>query len=304
MTMPPPARTIGALAQLACTWEVLARKAGNVCPGREFPDLTVADFLKSAAAIAPVLDRASTQPLGVTILRCIEETRKVVNTNTNLGIVLLLAPLASVPLDWPPFSFWSELERILRETTVEDSRHAYAAIRLANPGGLGTAPEQDIGSEPTLPLREVMRLAADRDGVAKAFATLSTEFGDSYVELLLQQVEAFQNVERGIIEMQLRLLAWTEDSLIRRKRGIREAESVRTFANDVLLAGGLDAPQGRQTFLKFDAFLRADNHARNPGTTADLIAAALFVALRDGSISPETPFEWKDHPFQPAEPGA
>src|ERR1041385_3537657 len=95
------ARTIGEFAQLACTWEVMARKVGNVCPGREFGDLCVDDFLKSAAAIAPVLDGAPSQPLGQTILRCIEATRKVVATNTNLGIVLLLAPLASVPLDEP-----------------------------------------------------------------------------------------------------------------------------------------------------------------------------------------------------------
>src|SRR5205823_13279644 len=96
---PAPEQTIGNLAQLACTWEVLARKAGNVCPGREFPDLTVADFLKSAAAIAPIMDQAPFQPLGATILRSIEATRRVVNTNTNPDIVLLLAPLASVPLD-------------------------------------------------------------------------------------------------------------------------------------------------------------------------------------------------------------
>ena len=90
--------TIGQLAQTACVWEVMARKAGNVCPGRESPALTVDDFLKSAAAIAPVLDLAPRQPLGITILRCIEATRAVLNTNTNLGIVMLLAPLASVQL--------------------------------------------------------------------------------------------------------------------------------------------------------------------------------------------------------------
>src|SRR5476651_426250 len=123
--MADPPHTIGYLAQVACTWEVLARKAGNVCPGREFPDLTVKDFLVSAAAIAPVLNEAPHHPLGVTILRCIEETRKVVDTNTNLGIVLLLAPLASVPLDQP---LRPGLAKVLAQTTVEDSRNVYAAI--------------------------------------------------------------------------------------------------------------------------------------------------------------------------------
>src|ERR1043166_7195672 len=132
--------SIGQLTRLACIWEVTARKAGNVCPGHEFPDLTVRDFLLSADAIAPVLEQAPTQPLGVTILHCIEETRKVVNTNTNLGIVLLLAPLASVPLDQP---LAPGVADVLRRTTVQDSRNVYAAIRLAKPGGLGSVNDQD-----------------------------------------------------------------------------------------------------------------------------------------------------------------
>jgi triphosphoribosyl-dephospho-CoA synthase len=71
---------------------------------------------------------------------------------------------------------------------------------------------------------------------------------------------------------------------------------VRQIASAVDTSG-LHTGQGRQAYLDFDAFLRSDNHARNPGTTADLIAAALFVALRENAISPTTPFAWDDHPF-------
>jgi triphosphoribosyl-dephospho-CoA synthase len=287
--MPHPARTIGGLAQLACTWEVLARKAGNVCPGREFPDLTVADFLNSAAAIAPILDQAPTQPLGVTILRCIEETRKVVNTNTNLGIVLLLAPLASVPLDEP---LQPGLSQVLSQTTVEDARNAYAAIRLANPGGLGAAPEQDVRDEPTLPLRDVMALAMERDLIAAQYATDFDVVRNLLAVGLTQAASKYGNLERAIIEMQLYLLFRNGDDLIRRKTG---KDLPRLTAITILNA--LDTSEGRQAFIKFDAFLRSDNHLRNPGTTADLIAAALFVALREGSITQDMPFEWKNHPF-------
>src|SRR4051794_36532710 len=122
--MSPPERSIGYLAQVACTWEVLARKAGNVCPGREYADLTVNDFLLSAAAIAPVMDRAPHQPIGRTILDAITATRRVVATNTNLGMVLLLAPLASVPLDQPLRAGVAER---LAKLTVEDSVHVYEA---------------------------------------------------------------------------------------------------------------------------------------------------------------------------------
>ena len=290
--MPEPRPTIGTLAQVACTWEVHARKAGNVCPGREFPDLTVNDFLMSAAAIAPVLDQAPQQPLGVTILRCIEETRKVVNTNTNLGIVLLLAPLASVPLDQP---LLPGVREVLARTTVEDSRNVYAAIRLAKPGGLGAVKEQDVRDEP-LPLREVMALAKERDLVAAQYATDFASILGWLVPELDMTVNGFGNIERGIVMTQLTALILATDSLILRKLGQVNAGQVRkrTFA----IAGGLETPEGRQAYCDFDTWLRSDNHARNPGTTADLIAAALFVALREKIIALDTPFVWDNHPFQ------
>src|ERR1700723_2922340 len=82
----------GLCAQLACIFEATARKAGNVHRFRDFDDLGYVDFLTSAAAIGPVFDdiRGS---LGKTILQAVKATRAVVATNTNLGIVLLLAPL-------------------------------------------------------------------------------------------------------------------------------------------------------------------------------------------------------------------
>jgi triphosphoribosyl-dephospho-CoA synthase len=286
--------TIGYLAQVACTWEVLARKAGNVCPGREFPDLRVNDFLISAAAIAPVLEQAPHQPLGVTVLRCIGETRKVVSTNTNLGIVLLLAPLASVALDQP---LRPGLSEVLARTTVDDSRNVYAAIRLAKPGGLGEVKEQDVRDEPTLPLRDVMALAEDRDLIAAQYATDFAIVLDFAGAGLVQGVQKHGNIERSIIEMQLYLLFRTGDDLIHRKLG-DQAGAYRISAMKVL--SGLDTPQGRQAFLDFDAFLRSDHHARNPGTTADMIAAMLFVALREKKIPLTTPFVWQEHPFSAA----
>ena len=294
--MSDPERTIGKLAQLACTWEVLARKAGNVCPGREFPDLSVDDFLKSAAAIAPVLDQAPHQSLGLTILRCIEATRKVVDTNTNLGIVLLLAPLASVPLDEP---LEAGIRTVLASTTVEDSRHAFAAIRLANPGGLGEVEFEDVRSDPTLPFRDVMTLAQSKDQIAQQYALdffrillfgANKEFGAAIAKL--------GSVERLIIELQLNEMRRHFDSLILRKLGEDEAIGVCRAARNVQITGGVDTPEGRRAYCDFDTWLRSDNHARNPGTTADLIAAALFVALRENRIPLSMPFTWEEHPFK------
>jgi triphosphoribosyl-dephospho-CoA synthase len=283
--------TIGSLAQIACAWEVRARKAGNVCPGREFPDLTVNDFLQSAAAIAPVLEQAARQPLGITILHCIEETRKVVATNTNLGIVLLLAPLASVPLDQPLLEGVSD---VLARTTVEDSRRAFAAIRLAKPGGLGEVQDQDVSSEPTLPLRDVMALARNRDAIADQYAGNFTWIGDMARVLANMAVETV--IEHAVIEFQLVMLGMRSDSLIRRKLGAEEARRVSQSARAISLMGTRN-PEGRHAYRDFDAFLRSDNHVRNPGTTADLITAALFVALREKWIDAKMPFDWQEHPF-------
>src|SRR5262245_38991564 len=92
-----PSPSTGVCAQIACILDVAANKPGNVSFMYAFGDMGTVDFLVSAAAIAPVLDQAPLRRVGDTILDCIRETRKVTRANTNLGIVLLLAPLASVP---------------------------------------------------------------------------------------------------------------------------------------------------------------------------------------------------------------
>src|SRR5690606_9673682 len=143
-----PSHGIGLLAQTACIWEATARKPGNVHRFADFEDLSYLDFLLSAAAIAPVMERAPTQRVGRTILESVEATRRVVSTNTNLGIILLLSPLAALPgdgVDQPA------MERLLDGLDVEDSRLVYEAIRLARPGGMGKVEDQDLGEEPTLP---------------------------------------------------------------------------------------------------------------------------------------------------------
>src|SRR5687768_2682504 len=118
----------GLCAQLACIWEVTARKAGNVHRFQDFDDVTYLDFLVSAAAAAPILDTAEQRPIGATILAAIRATRQVSTTNTNLGIVLLLAPLAAVPREQP---LNEGVQGVLESLTVADAREAYAAIRLA-----------------------------------------------------------------------------------------------------------------------------------------------------------------------------
>jgi triphosphoribosyl-dephospho-CoA synthase len=161
---------VAAAAQLACLLEASAPKPGNVSPGRHFDDLRYEDFLAAAAAIGEPLTAAGVRPLGMTIRLATEATRRWAGSNVNLGIVLLLAPLVRAALRSGVADVRS-VRGVLDETTVEDAREVYVAIRLAAPGGLGRAESQDVASEPDQTLVDVMRLAADRDGIAREYAT-------------------------------------------------------------------------------------------------------------------------------------
>jgi len=271
---------------LACTWEVTARKAGNVHRERDFADVTYADFVVSAEAAAPEIDRAPTRPLGETILAAIQATRAVVRTNTNLGIVLLLAPLAKVVDGTDPRPGVSE---VLRKTTVADSACVFEAIRLASPGGLGKMSEQDVHETPTLPLREVMALAAERDLVARQYANGFADVFDLGVPALLDGLERLGRVETAVQHCQLVWLSAHPDSLIARKRGPAVADEASRRAKIILELGSVGTEAGRSAYDELDGWLRADGHARNPGTTADLVTACLFAALRERRMSEDTP---------------
>src|SRR5436190_23266329 len=144
--------SVGLCAQLACIWEATARKPGNVHRLRDFDDTSYVDFLTSAAAITPVMETAGQRPVGETILGAVQATRAVTHGNTNLGIILLLAPLAAVPGS----ALRQGLLAVLDRLDVADAVRTYEAIRLAHPAGLGEVPEQDVRSEPTQTLRQVM----------------------------------------------------------------------------------------------------------------------------------------------------
>jgi triphosphoribosyl-dephospho-CoA synthase len=302
----------GLCAQLSCLWEATARKVGNVHRYQDFTDLTFLDLTASAAAVAPVLARAPDQRVGQTVLECIQATRQVAQSNSNLGIVLLLAPLAVIPNNQSEsdLSFRAEktpteretrnrvsdlraqLTQVLSALDHEDARLVYQAIRLARPGGLGQAPEQDVSQEPTLTLREAMQLAQDRDRIARQYVTDFADVFEHGVPALERGLEELNTLEGAIIQAQLRLLETFPDSLIARKRGEEEAEDMCWRARHVLNEGWPHERAGWLAYADLDGFLREEGHQRNPGTTADLLTASLFVLLRTDRITlpPRCPF--------------
>lgn len=271
----------GQLAHIACLLEVAARKPGNVHRFADLPDLHFVDFLLSASAIAAPLDRAAEQGVGATVLAAVKATRRVVRTNTNLGIILLLAPLAAVPRN---IGLREGVEQILSATTIDDARAVYRAIRLAAPGGLGKVEEQDIAFEPTVTLRETMILAAGRDLVARQYANGFHEVLNEGSPEIRQALTAGHPLETAVIAAFIGLLARHPDSLIARKHGPDAASAVSRRAAEVLDLGWPEAERACASLDEFDAWLRSGQKTLNPGTTADLVAAALFAALRDGTI--------------------
>jgi triphosphoribosyl-dephospho-CoA synthase len=266
-------RSVAAAAQLACVLEVSAEKPGNITPSHDFADTSFEDMLRCAIVAGPelVVDRG----VGETVLATVEASRRVAPANTNLGIALLLAPLAKAALAGRPLR--ERLGETLRALDVADARAAYAAIRLAGAGGLEEPVEHDVRGEPEIGLREAMLAAAERDSVASEYVT---DFALTF-EVGLPALDRDLPVRDAIVQLHLRLLAHTPDTLIARKAGADAAQRVSEGAREVLA--------GRRTLQSFDVSLREAGNRLNPGTTADLVTATVFVALVEGMLAPSSP---------------
>jgi triphosphoribosyl-dephospho-CoA synthase len=269
-------------AQLACVLEASAEKPGNITPSHDFDDTSYEDMLRSGIALGPELGHAGERGVGETVLAAVRASRGVAGANTNLGIALLLAPLAHAALRGGPLR--ERLGAVLRALTVDDTRAAYAAIRLAGAGGLDEPVEHDVRDEPRVTLREAMAAAAQRDTIAAEYVTDHAVTFELGLPALADALGDGLRPRRAIVELALRLLAAVPDTLIARKRGTAAAERVAAGARQALAAGGVRSARGRTALAGFDASLRQDGNALNPGTTADLVTAVLFVALLEGLL--------------------
>jgi triphosphoribosyl-dephospho-CoA synthase len=197
-------------------------------------------------------------------------------------MLLLMAPLAAVRRN----EMLSEgIAGVLSRLTVEDARLTFEAIRLAKPGGLGDAPEADVNAPepPQITLTEAMVLAADRDLVARQYAN-----GFAEVFRTADRIGAAANrlpLGEAIVRGYLELLVEHYDTLVARKCGVELAVEVSDRAAGVLAALEAGDECAGQELADFDFWLRSDGHRRNPGTTADIVAAALFVLLREGRLN-------------------
>lgn len=274
---------IARAVQTACVLEVSAEKPGNVTRHEDFWDTGLSHFVVSAVAVGPAFQAVAQASVGQIILQAIRDTQRLVKTNTNLGMVLLLAPLAKAATLDHPQGLRAGVARVLASLTVEDAQMAYEAIRIAAPGGLGKLERYDVQSpQVDITFREAMGLAQSRDAVAREYVTdFGTTFDVGYRTLrhLCEEGHGFSD---SIVQTALTILSRVPDTLITRKNGIEIAEQISRRAQQILQIGGVLSERGREEVRHFDQSLRDEKHALNPGTTADLTTAAIFVFLTQG----------------------
>ncbi len=275
--------TIGQCATLGCLLEVTAPKPGNVHRGADFEDLTFDDFAVSAVAIAPAMQTAHETGVGQAVLTAIRATRELVQTNTNLGTVLLIAPLAAVS---PSESCEEGIRRVLAGLTEHDAEMVYEAINLASPAGLGKVDDMDIADAPPSDLLAAMRAAADRDLVARQYMNGFEQVLRVVVPKLQRGRSLGWSLTDTIVHTHVHLMSDYPDSFIARKCGAVTAAKSAALAGRALDAGEPGDEGYQRALSDLDFWLRGDGNQRNPGTTADLIAAGLFAALRDQIVEP------------------
>ena len=270
-------QSLGQMATLACLLEVSAPKPGNVHRGADFEDLTFYDFQKSAVAIGPVFDQAEKYRVGGIVLAALQATQAVVSTNTNLGLTLLMAPLAKTTA----FDKVA-MQIVLNELNAEDAQDVYQAIALAGAGGLGQVESMDVAAAAPESLLEAMYAAEERDLIA-------AQYGNGFVDLFADAVRPLREklasgaiLTEAIVETHVQFMSRHPDSLIARKCGVEIAEEAARRAHVVVDARAQDLDLYARELSELDFWLRSDGHRRNPGTTADFIGAAIFVGLIDG----------------------
>jgi triphosphoribosyl-dephospho-CoA synthase len=272
--------------QLACILEAAAPKLGNVHPTAHFADMHFGHFAASAVAIRRAFE-APIESVGQVIHAAAAATAQYVDRNTNLGTLLLFGPLATAQHsiyngDVRTAAAWqAAVDQTLSNLTPRDSELVYEAIRLAKPGGLGQRAQDDIAAPAPNNLLDAMRQVADIDAVARQYTTTFADIFERLLPWLNAELEHTTDPLEALCRLQVRWLAHEPDGLIVRKLGPGLAHDVQARAQalyaQLLNHNGpvLQLSAARE----LDQFLRGDAHRRNPGTTADLLAATALVRL-------------------------
>ncbi len=285
---------IAQAVQIASLLEASAAKPGNVYPNKCFKDLNYHHFLFSSAAVFPAFLDLENKSVGEIILEGVKQTHSFIKTNTNLGILLLIAPLAAAYVNLRKKDLINSADKkelkkllkqetnfILKNLTKKDAKLVYQAINYSKAGNLNKVEEGDIKNEVELTLYQAMKLAQNRDKIAAEYVNgFSLTFDFAY-PVFKKNLKKFSKLDEAIIQSYLEILAKYPDTLIARKWGNDFAVKISEKAKKLLkkLKDITDYKVREEEIKKFDKYLRSKNEKINPGTTADFTAAVIFVAI-------------------------
>lgn len=301
---------ISRCGQVAALLECSAHpKPGNVHRLKDFPSTRYEHFLIGASILGKSLEgiaevgtklRDNNQnhseiQIGRFILEAVEDTsRWQTGGNINLGIILLLLPLAATAgiLLKDGFddleSFRSTLSEFILNTTPEDALNLYEGMRIARPGGMGQVETLDLNDdrsfekirEDNLNIHDIFLTCASRDSIAREWTTSFEITFDLTHPYLVKRIREVMDINTAIVDTYLYILSEVPDTLIQRKAGKDAALKVSQKARELLSGGGLKTQPDQ--VREFDTFLQEKSGLLNPGTTADLVAAGLMIALLRG----------------------
>lgn len=261
--------------KVACFAEIEALKPGNVHIFADGHGMQVQDFIQSAEASSVVIAQPELG-LGERIYRCIESTWRVVNCNTNLGIVLLCAPIIHAAL-LSTTRLREELANVIANTTKEDAAFLFKAIQMANPAGLGNVDEHDVNNTANCTLLEAMQASADKDFIGQQYANRFLSVFEQGLPYFQAALLRWQRPAWATTGLYLFWLSHYPDSHIARKYGARIAKQIQDEA--IIHYNALQALENPKQYLPqllvFDQSLKS--RAINPGTSADLTVATLLA---------------------------
>jgi triphosphoribosyl-dephospho-CoA synthase len=266
----------------ACLAELDAPKPGNVHVFAAGHRMTAHEFVASADAAAPPLSAAGAR-VGARILGAIEATVAAVGANTNLGIILLCAPLAAAA-ESGISDLRTSLGKVLENLDTKDADLAYRGIVRAAPAGLGRSARYDVFEPATVSLLQAMTEASDRDRIARQYATNFSDIFDIGLPQLDAANRRYADQQWATLAAYLGFLSAFPDTHILRKYGLRTADKVQQTA--ATFQRCLQATERPATLLPellaWDATLKTGGI--NPGTSADLTVATLFARRLKGVL--------------------
>ena len=312
MTNCEKAQHISKCLQLAIMLEVSAQKPGNVSFTSSFEGTRVEHFLASAVAAGPTFQEAAYRGtsvaenrlevgevgLGELIKACaVDVNGWQRGGNTILGTVMLFVPIAVAAGMTPTkedygldFSFLRKnTDLAVKSTTAWDSVHLYEAVDIAGPSGLGDAPDLDVTDpaskerllKENVSLFEVFKIASEYDDICYEWVNSYPITFDLAYPYLMKQLES-KPLNTAVVHTFLKILSERPDTFIARKVGKEKALEVSSDAKAVLELGGLETAKGKKSLAEFGKKLRSSGNSCNPGTTADLTAAALALCTLSG----------------------